>query len=64
MTHSNHPVLIDNETGDILNEEELANQAAADLFGNEKNAQKTSGTLRIAGTLATCVFWLAIIDIV
>ena len=45
MTHSNHPVVIDNETGDILNEEELANQAAADLFGNEENAQKTSGII-------------------
>ena len=42
------PILIDNETGfiaDETNEENLANQAAEELFGNEENAQKTSGVI-------------------
>ncbi len=48
MTNSNSPVVIDNETGFILDEaaeEKLANQAATDLFGNEENAQKTSSII-------------------
>jgi hypothetical protein len=50
MTNSNSPVVIDNETGFILDEateDKLANQAAEDLFGNEENAQKTSGVISI-----------------
>jgi hypothetical protein len=48
MTDNNQPAVIDNDTGSVLNEdteEELANQAAEDLFDNEENAQKTSGVI-------------------
>lgn len=39
------PVIIDNETGDILNEEDAANQTASDIFGSEENAQKTGNVI-------------------
>ena len=31
------PSVIDNETGEILNEDDAANQTASDIFGNEAN---------------------------
>jgi hypothetical protein len=48
MPDEKKPVVIDNETGrisDESNEDNLANQAAEELFGNEENAQKTSGVI-------------------
>ncbi len=48
MNNSNFSVVIDNETGFILDEtteEKLANHAAEDLFGNEENAQKTGNVI-------------------
>lgn len=48
MTHAQHPVIIDNTTGFILNktdEEQLAKLAAEDLFDTEDNAQKTSNVI-------------------
>ncbi|MEI7796052.1 MAG: hypothetical protein WCI06_05370 [Methylococcaceae bacterium] len=48
MNNSNSSVVIDNETGFILDEtteEKLANHAAEDLFGNEENAQKTGNVI-------------------
>ena len=41
----NSPVIIDNETGNILNDEELANQAASDVFETEENSQKTGNLI-------------------
>jgi hypothetical protein len=48
MTHAHQLVIIDNATGFILNEaneDQLADQAEAELFDNEDNAKKTSGVL-------------------
>jgi hypothetical protein len=48
MTHAHQPVIIDNATGFILdetNEEKLAEQAEAELFDNEDNAEKTIGVI-------------------
>ena len=42
---ANLPAIIDNETGEILNEEKAANQTASDVFGNEENAQKTGNVI-------------------
>lgn len=48
MENKNQPVVIDNETGFILNEadeEKSADKAAEDLFSNEDDAKKTSGVI-------------------
>lgn len=48
MTHAQHPVIIDNATGFILDEateEQLADLAEAELFDNEDNAEKTSNVI-------------------
>lgn len=48
MTDNTPPAVIDNDTGFLLDEnteEQLANQAAEDLFDNEENTQKTSGVI-------------------
>ena len=41
----NSPVIIDNETGDILNDDELANQTISTVFETEENAQKTGNLI-------------------
>ncbi len=38
-------VIIDNETGNILSDEELANQATSEVFETEENAQKTGNII-------------------
>ena len=48
MTHLPQPVVIDNTTGIIVNEsndDSLADQAAAALFDNEENTNKTTGVI-------------------
>lgn len=44
MTNNHQPVTIDNATG-VITEQQLADQAAEQLFDNENNAQKTSGVI-------------------
>jgi hypothetical protein len=48
MENKNQPVVIDNETGFIVNEadeEQSADKAAEDLFSNEDDAKKTSSVI-------------------
>jgi hypothetical protein len=45
MTSQNASVVIDNETGEILDETQLANLATQELFQNEENVQKTGNVI-------------------
>jgi outer membrane lipoprotein SlyB len=45
MNTNPKPVVIDNETGDIMPDDHQADQAAIEVFGDPNHAQKTSGVI-------------------